>query len=279
MKLELLDKNNRVIRGRISDENDLDSFSVEDEHCCVLGIKDYLYQEGDQIRFTKDSQADYYLVQLDESLAPSLLYITEKEWIFQIPLEEQLRVAMVNTAFKSRQHHLLVRKAYDFEIENEQNLSFNAHDQKEATGAYPHVSANVETREESVFFAKNAIDGKYANCSHGAYPFASWGINQQEDAALTIDFGRLVKVNRIGFLLRSDFPHDSYWKSVEVFFSSGKSMTFNAEKSNSFQVFDFPEETTSQITLTHLKKATDESPFPALTQIEVFGKNKIEKRG
>ncbi|GFH42962.1 hypothetical protein Hs30E_15130 [Lactococcus hodotermopsidis] len=41
----------------------------------------------------------------------------------------------------------------------------------------------------SLLFARNAIDGVFATLSHGVYPYQSWGINRQEDAALTIDFG------------------------------------------------------------------------------------------
>ena len=49
------------------------------------------------------------------------------------------------------------------------------------------ASANVETRGESVFAARNAIDGVKANRSHGAWPFESWGINRQDDAQLTLE--------------------------------------------------------------------------------------------
>lgn len=54
---------------------------------------------------------------------------------------------------------------------------------------YPHATANVETRGESVFAAKNAIDGVRANRSHGEWPYESWGINMQDDAAMKLDFG------------------------------------------------------------------------------------------
>lgn len=66
---------------------------------------------------------------------------------------------------------------------------------------FPHASANVETRGELAFFAKNAIDGKSANRSHGSYPFQSWGINQQADAALTVAFGRRISIDRLNFIV------------------------------------------------------------------------------
>lgn len=275
IKLELLDQKNQVISGKIDHEQSPGPFSVGAEDFCILGIKEYRYQPGDKIRITVDLTPAYYMVQLDETLAPSLIYLTQKEWIYAIPLAESLRKSSVETAFGSARHHLMVRKAYDFEVNNEQNLSFNAHDQKEASGAFPHATANVETRDESVFFAKNAIDGKYANRSHGSYPFASWGINQQADASLTIDFGRAVEVHGLGLLLRHDFPHDSYWTSVEIEFSTGKSLRLSTEKAAELQKFEFAAETITHLTLKNLKKAEDDSHFPALTQIDVFGKNVI----
>ena len=41
-----------------------------------------------------------------------------------------------------------------------------------------------------------------------------------------------------------------------------------------FQEIKFPMKTTQTLTLKCLRKALDSSPFPALTQIEVFGRNK-----
>jgi len=90
--------------------------------------------------------------------------------------------------------------AKDYEIKQYRNLAFNPHDQKETSGAYPYAVANVETRNDSMFFAKNVINGICANLSHGSYPYQSWGINQQADAEITIDFGRLVEVDRVGVI-------------------------------------------------------------------------------
>lgn len=39
------------------------------------------------------------------------------------------------------------------------NLAKNVMDQHGETNCYPHASANVETRGEAVFAARNAIDG------------------------------------------------------------------------------------------------------------------------
>ncbi|MGL4694480.1 hypothetical protein [Enterococcus larvae] len=273
IRIELKNQQDATIKGKIDHEKEIDLFAADGEELAVLAIKDYVYEAGDKIVVTTDEADKFFVVQLDETLSPSLIYLPQTTWEYTIPTTEEARTASVDTGFQSKRHHIMVRKAYDFEIESYQNLSVNTHDQKEASGAYPHASANVETRGEAVFFAKNAIDGKLGNLSHGSYPFASWGINQQKDAALTITFGRKVKVDWVRLLFRADYPHDSYWTEVTLAFSDGEEITVSTDDSLVFQDVRFAEKETESITLKDLKKAEDDSPFPALTQIEVFGKN------
>ncbi|MGC6767521.1 hypothetical protein ACYSNR_05900 [Enterococcus sp. LJL128] len=273
IKVALKTSEDILITGRLDDETENGAFEAAGEEMAVLAIKDYVYKNGDKIVVTTELEDSFFVVQLDETLAPTLIYLPQTSWEYHIPTTEEAMTASVETGFRSKRHHLMVRKAYDFEVNSYQNLSQNSHDQKEASGAYPHAEANVETRGEAVFFAKNAIDGKYGNLSHGKYPFASWGINQQKDAALTIDFGRKVRIDWIRLLLRGDYPHDSYWTEVTLEFSDGELLTVLTDNSLNFQDVHFPEKETTTVTLKNMKKAADESPFPALTQIEVFGRN------
>ena len=74
----------------------------------------------------------------------------------------------------------------------------------------PHATANVETRNESGFAARNVIDGEHIACGHGEWPFGSWGIGARTDARLTLDFGREVEIDALTLYLRADFPHDAY---------------------------------------------------------------------
>ncbi|MDR0921958.1 MAG: discoidin domain-containing protein [Lactobacillales bacterium] len=273
IKIELLNAQEEKITGKIDHEKEIGFLEATGVEQAVLGIKNFSYSFGDKIRVTTEKKETYFVVQLEETLALTLLYLPSTTWEYVVPLSENLAKSAVDTAFHSRRHCIMVRKAHAFEVENYQNLSFNSHDQKETTGAFPHVYANVETREDSVFFAKNAIDGKYANLSHGSYPFASWGINQQSDAALTIDFGREVEIDCLRLLFRGDYPHDSFWTQVSVHFSNGETEIFKTTNSLEFQFFSFKPKRVTSITLTDLKKNKDDSPFPALVQIEVFGKN------
>ncbi len=135
IKIELLNKEKDNIYGKYDHEKEYAPFIARGEKLCTLGLKEYFYQIGDKIRVTVDQVPGFYMVQLDETLAPSLLYFTQKEWLFEIPLTDNLRKASVETAFKSVRHSLTVRKAYPFEISNYQNLSFNPHDQKKEFGS------------------------------------------------------------------------------------------------------------------------------------------------
>lgn len=273
IKIILKDNDNETLSGCIGHEKEPQLFEASGDEMAVLAIKDYEYQLGDRIVVETASEDQYFVIQLDETMPPSMIFLPQAQWQYQIPLAPAARKASVETSFLSKRHHIMVRKAHPFEITNYQNLSFNLHDQKEASGAYPHAYANVETRDDAVFFAKNAIDGKYGNLSHGSYPFASWGINQQKDAALTIEFGRVVEIDWVRLLLRADYPHDSYWTEVTLEFSDGEELIVPTTNAVTFQDIKFTPKQTTRITLKNLIKAEDSSPFPALTQIEVFGIN------
>lgn len=269
--LGIFNKKNELCQGVI-ERREVDLID-SGRNQAVIGVHNFQYTPGDFIKVTTESPGEYLMVQLDEALAPNIVYVKGTEWVYKVPLAENLIKSAVDTAFTSKGHHLSVRKAHDFEISQYQNLTINTHDQKEDSEAYPHAFANVETRDDSTFFAKNAIDGKIANVSHGSYPFQSWGINQQDDAELTIDFGREVELDKIGVVLRGDYPHDSYWTQISITFSNGRKLDFKTTNSLEPQYFKIDSTITTSITLTNLIKADDPSPFPSLTEIEAFGKN------
>ncbi len=136
---------------------------------------------------------------------------------------------------------------------------------------FPHASANVETRGEAVFAARNAIDGEVANDDHGYWPYTSWGINRDPDAALTLDFGRPVRIDELALTLRADFPHDAWWQQATVSFPDGHHEVLTLRKTPARQRFPIAPRITTSLVLHRLIKADDPSPFPALTRIEAFG--------
>lgn len=230
------------------------------------------YQLGDAIVVETEQYPIDLVVQFDETLAPSQVYLTESTLKFTIPMETNAKQAYSPKAFSGKMHQLSVRKAHQEEVEAYRNIALNPHDQNGVSGIYPHAVANVETRNDSTFFARNAIDGMIANEDHGPYPYQSWGINQQKDAEITIEFGRLVEIDKIQIVLRGDYPHDSYWTQVTFECSDGTETKLPLEKVLHPQPFTFETKQVEWVKLKELIKAEDESPFPALTELEVFGR-------
>lgn len=277
LTIQLKNQEHQVVVGKIDHEKECAPYSMTAHDQVVLGIKHYVYQAGDYIEVVMDTTENYLMVQFDETLAPTILYVPGTVWRYEIVTTPKNKKAQVDTAFSSERHHLFARYAYPFEITNYQNLTQNTHDQKEFSGAFPHAHANIETRDDVVFFAKNAIDGKYANASHGSYPFTSWGINQMKEAALTIEFGSEVEIDLLQLWLRADYPHDSYWDEVTIRFSDGTSQRLKTNNCATKQEFAIVPKRTHSLTLCQLQKHPDASPFPALTQIEAFGKRLFTK--
>ena len=131
------------------------------------------YEEGDRILLEVSGEKEYAWVQLDDAFGKSLVYLTGN-FNYNIPFGEK-RINISPKVFSGDKHLISVRKAKDFEIKSYRNLALNVNDNHENTSCFPHAYANVETRGEAVFAAKNAIDGVTANECHGEWPYDSWG--------------------------------------------------------------------------------------------------------
>lgn len=230
------------------------------------------YKEGDRIILESSEKNTSVWLQLDDALGRSLVYITDHVE-YNIPFGEK-RVNLSPKVFHGEKHLLYAKTAKEYEVKAYRNLCINVNDQHGAVTCYPHASANVETRNEAVFAAKNAIDGISVNDSHGEWPYQSWGINKREDAAIKVEFGRTVIVDRIVLYTRADFPHDNWWKSATITFSDQTKMELKMEKSSLPHEFELEAKEIEWIELGTLIKSPEESPFPALTQIEVYGYDK-----
>lgn len=227
------------------------------------------YLPGDRIVITPSEGACYAWLQVDEVPGASLVFLTG-EVNYSIPFDKQ-KLNLSPKAFTGNSHYLFVRLAHPEQIHQYRNLAVNVCDQHNVSNLYPHASANVETRGEAVFFACNAIDGILENRNHGVWPYQSWGINRQADAELTVDFGREVAVDKVILFIRADFPHDSWWTEATLSFSDGTSIIWPLEKNRFGQELSFPRKKIRWVKISNLIKADDPSPFPALTQLEVYG--------
>ena len=227
------------------------------------------YAEGDVIHLLSDKEM-YIVTQLEDSMAPAF-GLLKSECVLTVPFGEK-RVSYSPKSFTENVHLLWAREARKEEVQGYRNLALNPFDSHQNTGFYPHALANVETRGESVFAARNAINGNTASAGHGPWPFESWGINRQDDAEIRIDFGRDVMIDKLMITLRADFPHDNWWKTALIRFSDGSSFEPKFQKSGLPQAFPIERRTVSWLSMSNLKKdETDSSPFPALVQLECWG--------
>lgn len=228
------------------------------------------YQAGDQIRVDVTQDKTWFFLRLDVAMEETLVYCPGRSFTFTIPFD-LAKVGHAPQAFSGEIHSVTVRPAQADQVAARRCLSYNPYDSHENTEIFPHAFANVETRGEAWFAARNAVDGNFANHGHGPWPFASWGINRDPLAEHTVDFGLPAAIDEIRITLRSDFPHDAFWNQVEVVLGE-EVLTLPLTKTDLPQVFRLAQPIlTTTARLQNLKKAEGDSPFPALTQIEYWG--------
>jgi len=231
------------------------------------------YQPGDKIIITVPHENSYWVIRLEDSMSEALIYMSQPSYEFPIPFEADA-LAYNPKSFKGNLHLLSARAATKFEIDTYRNLALNPYDTRGNSACFPRAFANTETRGEAVFAARNTVDGISENRGHGGWPYQSWGINKNPDAELTVDFGRAIEANKIILHTRADFPHDNWWRQASFVFSDGSKMTVTMEKSSEPHVFVFAPKKILWVKVCELIKCeTDPSEFPALSQIEVFGRN------
>ena len=232
--------------------------------CCTLP-----YREGDSVSFL--SGTEHCVIQADQALPETMVFLPDRRFTYTIP-RGSLALSYPPQAFSGEAHILQIRPATREELATRRNLALNPLDQRFYEGCYPHAVANAETRDEPVFFARNAIDGLKFNNAHGNWPYQSWGIGGREDAQITVRFGRMVRVDGVGITLRADFPHDSWWTKGVLTFSDGHQMGLTFQKTGDTQLFYTGERLVEWVRLWGLVKAKTLSPYPALTELEVFGR-------
>ena len=229
------------------------------------------YAEGDAIVLESSEAGVFVAARLEDSMPEAVVYLADKCYTLPVPFGEK-RSSYCPKSFCGERHFLMARTATATEIAARRDLAQNPYDHHQNEALFPHAIANVETRGEAVFAARNAINGNTANHGHGVWPYESWGIQRREDAAFTVQFGRTVQCDGVGITIRCDFPHDNWWHTVSVEFSDGSRETFSLQKTALPQHFAIPARKIAWARLCEMKKdETDESPFPALSALQIFG--------
>ena len=200
------------------------------------------YKPGDRVALEIDHPGQYCVIQFEDTMPEALVYVVKREINFHIPFGEQA-ITYSPKSFAGSRHVIRARLALPEEIAARRNLAFNCYDEHGDTGFYPHAE----------------------------YPYQSWGINRDPNAALTLDFGREVLLDELRITERADFPHDNYWVKATVEFSDGSQLDIPLVKSAKPQSVAFEPKRVRSLVLKDLIQAEGTSPFPALTQIEAFG--------
>lgn len=242
---------------------------------CKDNSIDFIYQaqydEGDKIIVNK-KDTDHIAMQLDEYIAESIIYSGTNQIVFEVPFGE-LRRGYDKNAFSGDEHRIRVYEPNEDVKYGFRNISLNSHDKRGQMKYYPHAYANLVTREDVCFFERNAIDGVRDNEGHGDYPYHSWAGGAREDLEYYIDFGAEVEVKKLVFYLRADFPHDTYWKNIDVEFSDGNKVTAEFDGIKDGQELILPEKVKTKIVhLTNFKQVSFPLSWAALSQIEVYGR-------
>lgn len=212
-------------------------------------------------------------VDIDPTFNKSIVYLPQGKIVYQLPVGPKAR-AYDPEAFKGERHVISMATVAKDRLLERRNLAMNSLDMRWDTGYFPHASANVVTRDEPWFEAKNAIDGHFLRDGHGAWPYQSWGGGLRDDLVFRLDFGREVLVDEIVIYLRADYTddHDINWESGLLTFSDGEKMPIKMEKVHDGQSYKFPEKKVTWFELSELKREIS-AAFSALTQIEVLGKD------
>ena len=232
-------------------------------------VFDREYRDGDAFVVTADPGAALR-VQLDPAVPEALLFLPEGRMTYAVPRGAAL-TAYAPFAFRGTRQMAYACAALPFEAEQRRDLARNALDLPGGTGAFPHVHANAETRGESVFAARNVIDGCRANHGHGEWPWLSWGVDIAVDAKITLDFGRPVAVDGMGIVIRADFPHDSWWPEATLVLSDGTRQVFSMEKTDALQRIDIGPHTVTWARIENWVKYDEPAQFPALIAWEMYG--------
>ncbi len=257
MELKIINKNGDVLFSECTKEIDV--------------VYDGVYEEGTKICISAPL-CEFIKIQLDSTLGDAIIYNPQGRLEYEIPFGN-LRNMYSEYSFVGHGHKIQISEPTEEEIYGTRNIALNPYDIRGQKKYFPHASANLVTRDNPAFFERNAIDGMRENVGHGAYPFHSWAGGAREDLEYKLDFGAPVEVERLVFFLRADFPHDTYWKSVDVIFDGGESYTAEFEKTEKGQELILPEVIkTRTVNLKNFRQATFPLSWAALTEVEVYGK-------
>ena len=238
----------------------------------AMACLDRSWEKNDVIIFQAPA-GSHLEVGVDASMLKGEVYLPNGIMHWRVPSGE-LCLAYQPGLFEGKRHIITTRLLSEQETAVCRDIARNPLDLRGDTDFFPHCTANVETRNESVFAARNVIDGLRFNQTHGEWPYESWGIGAREDAWCLLDFGREVIAENMALTLRADFPHDAYWVSGHMVDSNGDEISFDLQKTGERQMIDLGGRCVRWLRLERMVKSDDPSAFPSLRAWEVYGYDK-----
>ena len=226
------------------------------------------FQEGDYLLI---AGANYLYINLKDSIKSAYVYVPNKSFRYILPLKERGQTKPLS-AFSGKSHQIEILSLSEKEWKVSRNIALNPFDIRGISKCYPHATSNSEYGNQSVFAAKNAIDGFKANQNHGKWPYQSWGPYKGDSLWLKIDFGKVVEVDKIVIVNRAQFAdnHDSAWKNATLEFSDGTTEKISLKKTHLTQEIKIKKRKTSTIKFYELQ--VFEANWCSWIEVEVWGK-------
>jgi len=264
LTIKILDKSGKIKVEKTGEKKVALSFLEAFSDGDIIRIETTFFPIGLSLRFTK-------------KIPEANIWLKEKYLEFPLPLNE-IGTAYPEGIFSGTEHTLTVRVTDPELFKEYRNLSVNPLDMHNETTYYPHCTATHESdNHDPRFVARNVINGTIVPSGHWGWPYTSWGNDRNPEAEIKIDFGRPVLVNRTIIHLRADFPHDNWWRAMTLEFSDRSKEDLKLLKNGDAQVFDFKEKKIDWVKITALVQCEeDPSPFPALSQWAIYGRDVFE---
>ena len=109
------------------------------------------YCEGDKWRIELP-YGEFLRVQLDPTLAESIIYVPDGTFEFAIPFGYERSACYGGEAFGGDTHRVRVSEPCDADVYAQREISLNSHDRPNIAKYFPHAVANFVTREDPCFF-------------------------------------------------------------------------------------------------------------------------------
>jgi len=241
------------------------------------------YRPGDRIVVTGPQ---HLAVKLDTAMPAHMVYCPTGKLSFAVPTGRALS-AYSPKYFRAEQHTISARAIKIDEAAKYRNLAVNIYDTLKAAGSYPHASCSNYYKTSAnnglpAYEPRNAIDGETKAGRHGGWPWQSWGPEQRKDLWFRIDFGRPVEIDKIGIVVRAQFPpydkgfHDDVFQGVTAVFSDGSTAKIKLKRTADVQEFRFAKRTVRWVKLTDLV-LPEARRWAGFVEVQAWGKDAPKK--